>query len=91
MKTRSPLAAMIALSIAVIPISLAAQDFSITRYTIGAGGGTSTQDGNSVTGTIGQAEVGVTSSGDDFEVTGGFWTILRSTDTEDSTDGWVIF
>lgn len=91
MKIRLPWTAMIALSLLLVPLSLAAQDFTITRYTIGSATGTSTSEATSVTGTIGQAEVGDTSTGDGFSVTGGFWTIPHTTDEDVSTSVWMLY
>ena len=49
-------------------------DFEITKYTIDGGGGQSSGDGFSVTGTIGQADASVEPmSGGGFTVAGGFW------------------
>ena len=48
--------------------------FSIDKYTIDGGGGTSTGIDFSLTGTIGQHDAGTQiSTGGDFALAGGFW------------------
>ena len=50
------------------------QSYSIDWSTIDGGGGTSTGDVYSVTGTIGQPDTGAMSGGN-YSVTGGFWAL----------------
>ena len=52
-----------------------AQSFSIDWHTIDGGGGTSTGGVYSVSGTIGQPDVGAMSGGN-FSVSGGFWSLF---------------
>lgn len=52
-----------------------AQGFTISRYTVGAGGGISTGGIFSVTGTVGQPAVGAPMVGPGFQVTGGIWAL----------------
>jgi hypothetical protein len=54
-----------------------AQSYSINWYTIAGGGGTSTNGGYSLSGTIGQAAAG-TLSGGNYSLTGGFWGIIAA-------------
>jgi hypothetical protein len=48
-------------------------DFVLLKSTIDNGGGTSTGEGFSLTGTIGQHDANGQSSGGDFLLAGGFW------------------
>jgi hypothetical protein len=57
-----------------------AQSYSINWYTIAGGGGTSTNGGYSLSGTIGQAAAG-TLSGGNYSLTGGFWGIIAAVQT----------
>jgi hypothetical protein len=52
-----------------------AQSFSINWSTIDGGGGISTSGGYSLSGTIGQPDAGMTFSGGNFSVSGGFWVL----------------
>ena len=62
-------------------------EFEITRSTIDGGGVMrSTGDDLELSGTIGQSDAGVM-TGDDFELTGGFWFGLSPTDCNE--DGGV--
>ncbi len=56
----------------LIMVITAYGDFSISRYTIDGGGGTSTGGQYTLTGTIAQHDAAY-SSGDDYELLGGFW------------------
>jgi hypothetical protein len=68
-------------------LTVAAQDYEITRSTIDGGGVMrSTGDAFELSGTIGQPDAGVMAGGD-FELTGGFWFALAPTDCND--DGGV--
>jgi len=59
-----------------IAFSASAQSYSINWYKIAGGGGTSTNGQYSVSGTIGQPDAGVTMSGGNYSVTGGFWSFI---------------
>jgi len=52
-----------------------AQPFTIDWFTIDGGGGTSTNGGFYLTGTIGQPDAGVMSGGS-FTLQGGFWSVV---------------
>jgi hypothetical protein len=60
--------------------SASAQNFSIDWFTIDGGGGTSTGGVFSVSGTIGQPDAGVMSSGN-YSLVGGFWGIVAAVQT----------
>lgn len=55
----------------------AAENYAIDWSTIAGGGGTSTAGVYTVTGTIGQADVGRLNSSD-FTIDGGFWSIVAA-------------
>ena len=74
MKTKSSI--LLFLLALLLGVSLAsAQNFAIDWFTIGGGGGVSTGDVYSVSGTIGQPHAG-TLSGGNFTLHGGFWSVL---------------
>jgi hypothetical protein len=56
-------------------LSARAQMYSIDWYKVAGGGGTSTGDVYSVSGTIGQHDAGGPLTGGNFSLTGGFWSI----------------
>ena len=58
-----------------------AQSFSVDRYKIAGGGGTSTGATYQVTGTIGQAEAGGAMIGGSYSVSGGFWSLIALVQT----------
>lgn len=67
---------MLTLSAAMLIVRTAAgQNYSIDWHTIDGGGGASTGGVYSVGSTIGQPDAG-TMSGDDYSLTGGFWSLL---------------
>ena len=57
-----------------------AQPFTIDWFTIDGGGGTSTNGGFYLTGTIGQPDAGVMSGGS-FTLQGGFWSVVAAVQT----------
>lgn len=67
------------LTFTIIPLLaapwLCVAQYALDWHTIDGGGGTSTGGGYSVTGTIGQPGAGLTLSGGDFTVVGGFWAV----------------
>ena len=65
------LAAIFLLLIVAIAIA-APEDFSLNWWTVDGGGTTSLGGGYELIGTIGQPDVGLL-SGDNYELTGGFW------------------
>jgi hypothetical protein len=52
-----------------------AQSYSIDWFTVGGGGGTSTNGQYSITGTIGQPDAGSAMTNGQYSVTGGFWAV----------------
>jgi hypothetical protein len=60
----------------LIPALGLAQQYSIDWYKISGGCGTSTGATYQVTGTIGQPDASGAMSGDNFSVTGGFWSLF---------------
>ena len=60
-----------------------AQVYSIDWYSIDGGGGTSLGGGYTLTGTIGQADAGQLAGGD-YELTGGFMSIVTAIQSPDS-------
>jgi len=59
----------------LIPAMGFAQQYSIDRYKIAGGGGTSTGGNYRVSGTIGQPDASGAMSGGSYSLTGGFWAI----------------
>lgn len=53
-----------------------AQQYSIDWYKISGGGGTSTNDQYTISGTIGQHDAGGPMTGGNYSLTGGFWAFL---------------
>ncbi len=77
---------LVVFTVVVVGTALA-EDFEITRSTIDGGGVMRSAGGDfELSGTIGQPDAGVI-TGDDFELTGGFWFELPPTDCND--DGLV--
>jgi hypothetical protein len=58
-----------------------AQQFSIPWYSITGGGGTSASGPFTLTGSIGQPAIGLSMSGGNFSLTGGFWSIIAAVQT----------
>lgn len=56
-------------------VKASAQSYTLESFAVGGGGGTSSGGTYSVSGTIGQLEVG-TFSGGDFTLEGGFWAVV---------------
>src|SRR5690348_8813623 len=61
--------------------SASAQNYSIDWSKISGGGGTSTGGVYSVSGTIGQHDAGVTLTGGNYTLTGGFWALISVVQT----------
>jgi hypothetical protein len=55
--------------------SARAQSYSIDWYKVSGGGGTSTGGVYTISGTIGQPDAGGKTSGGNYVVTGGFWSL----------------
>ena len=62
----------VAIVLMVVAPKALAQDLEIRWYTIDGGGGVSTGNGLTVSGTVGQPDAGVLSGGD-LTLSGGFW------------------
>lgn len=62
-------------AILALAFQASAQSFSIDWHTIDGGGGTSTGDGYSLAGSIGQPDAG-SMSGGGYSLAGGFWSII---------------
>jgi hypothetical protein len=58
-----------------------AQSYTIDWFKIAGGGGTSTNGGYSISGTIGQADASGAMSGGSYSLTGGFWSLLAVVQT----------
>jgi hypothetical protein len=67
---------LVGLLLASEAAGLRAQSYAVDWSTIDGGGGTSTGGVYSVSGTIGQPDAGVTMSGGNYAVDGGFWSIM---------------
>jgi hypothetical protein len=72
--------ALLLLGLTWEPTPLIAQSFSINWYTIDGGGGTSTSEVYSVSGTIGQPDAN-TLTGGPYTLVGGFWSIVAAIQT----------
>ncbi|HKI69301.1 MAG TPA: hypothetical protein VKA67_06920 [Verrucomicrobiae bacterium] len=62
-------------------VGSAAQSYTIDWYKIAGGGGTSTNGQYPVSGTIGQHDAGAPMSGDNYSLTGGFWSLIATVQT----------
>jgi len=60
----------------LVPAISFAQQYSIDWYRIAGGGGTSTGGTYQVSGTIGQPDASGTTSGGNYTLTGGFWSLI---------------
>jgi hypothetical protein len=63
------------------PSTALAQQYSIDRYKVAGGGGTSTNGQYSVSGTIGQHDAGGPLAGGNYSLTGGFWSLISALQT----------
>jgi len=75
MKTFSLKIILLVSSLACCAFGAHAQSYSIDWSTIDGGGGTSTGGVYSVSGTIGQPDVGSAMTGGNYSLTGGFWSL----------------
>jgi hypothetical protein len=81
-----------ATAILIFSLTLLAQSggsFTIEKFVIAGGGGTSDGGTLSVSSTIGQGTVGTTMSGGAFSLEGGFWTSPAATTSTASVTGQV--
>jgi hypothetical protein len=69
------LAAVLCISLLLSTIALAstAQSYTISWWTVDGGGGTSTNGGYSLSGTIGQPDAGPVLTNGGYTLAGGFW------------------
>jgi len=65
----------------LLPLLALAAQYSIDWHKIGGGGGTSSSGAFQVSGTIGQPDAGGASSGGQYSLTGGFWSLLSVVQT----------
>ena len=65
----------------LLPAAGFAQPYTIDWHKIAGGGGTSTGNVYSVSGTIGQPDAGGAMSGGQYSVTGGFWSLISVVQT----------
>lgn len=54
-------------------IALAAGSYDLSWWTVDGGGGTSTGNGYTLNGTLGQPDAGTVASGGGYTLAGGFW------------------
>ena len=66
----------IAFSLAMMAIVAQAQTYTVDWFKLAGGGGTSTGGVYTVSGTIGQPEAAGETTGGNFSLTGGFWSIF---------------
>ena len=64
-----------------LAVPVLAQSYSINRYKIAGGGGTSSGGAYSVSGTIGQHDAGGPLTGGNYSLTGGFWALISVVQT----------
>ena len=63
-----------AILLLTLPLLTYAQSgHNLSWWTVDGGGGTGSGDSYSMSGTVGQSEVGVRMAGGDYTLTGGFW------------------
>lgn len=60
---------------AAVVTDASAQEYAIPWHTVDAGGGTSSDAGYTLSGTIGQPDAGPVLAGGGYSLTGGFWSI----------------
>jgi hypothetical protein len=77
------------LGILLPSIILHAQTYSIDWFKIAGGGGTSTNDQYSISGTIGQHDAGGPMSGGNYWLTGGFWARYSVIQTPGAPDLYI--
>jgi hypothetical protein len=64
---------VLALIVFVSSIALAAGSYDLSWWTVDGGGGTSSGNGYTLNGTLGQPDAGTISSGEGYTLVGGFW------------------
>ncbi|MFZ0826633.1 MAG: hypothetical protein WAO02_04345 [Verrucomicrobiia bacterium] len=66
---------LIAWAALLLPLAATAQQYSNNWYKVAGGGGTSTNGGYAISGTIGQHDAGGPMTSGLYSVTGGFWAL----------------
>jgi len=79
MKTKHLQILLLLFALVAMPLTSAAQDYSIPWFKTAGGGGASTNATNSLTGTIGQHDAGVSMTNGQYSFNGGFWGFLSAT------------
>jgi hypothetical protein len=77
---------LIILFVLLVPALSQAQSYSIDWYKVAGGGGTSTGNVYSVTGTIGQPDASGVMRGGNYSLTGGFWSLISVVQTAGAPD-----
>ena len=76
-RSRTTLVALTVLGVVGLP-GVAADDFTLDWWTVDSGGDMWTSGGEfELSGTIGQPDAGVSMTGADFELVGGFWAAVE--------------
>lgn len=70
------------LFVAVMSSRVNAQNYSMDWFTVDGGGGISSADVYTLSGTIGQPDAGAALSGGDYSVVGGFWSLIAASNTQ---------
>jgi hypothetical protein len=73
MKPRLVFTLVLVLIIFVSGIALAAGSYDLSWWTVDGGGGTSSGNGYTLNGTLGQPDAGTVTSGGGYALAGGFW------------------
>ena len=73
MKRRLALTLVLMLIVFVSGIGLAAGSYDLSWWTVDGGGGTSSGNGYTLNGTLGQPDAGTLASGGEYTLAGGFW------------------
>ena len=73
MKKILVLGILILLILSLSGFALAAGSFDLSWWTVDGGGGTSSGNGYTLNGTLGQPEAGTIASGGGYTLAGGFW------------------
>jgi len=73
MKRRPVFTLILVLVLLVSGVALAADPYDLSWWTVDGGGGTSSGNGYTLNGTIGQPDAGTLASGGGYTLAGGFW------------------
>ncbi len=77
MKTRLKIL-LLACSLGLNAFIAAAQPYTVDRFTVACGGGTSIGGGYTITGTVGQSDASTPLTNGLYSVTGGFWLLPQA-------------